>query len=104
MTTTETNTVAAASAKLTPAQKAAQRVADLEIKLKQARALAQKQSNKLRHREQAASRKIETRKKVLLGAHMLEKHPTYVQSAEFESWLTRDDERALFGLPPNEKT
>ena len=95
MTTTE---------KLTSAQRTAKRVADLEAKLKQARALAQKQNNALRHRAQAAARKIETRKKVLLGAYVLEKCSDFASSAEFASWLTRDDERALFGLPPNEKT
>lgn len=98
MTTTETITVAATSAKLTPAQKAAKRVADLEIKLKQARAFAQKQSNKMRHTEQAVARKIETRKKVLIGAYVLEKHPEFSKSAEFSTWLTRDDERAIFGF------
>jgi hypothetical protein len=91
MTTTE---------KLTTAQRTAKRLAELEAKVKQTRALVQKQNNALRHREQAAARKIQTRKKILMGAHLLEKHPTYAQSAEFTSWLTRDDERALFGLPP----
>lgn len=91
MTTTE---------KLTSAQRTAKRVADLEAKLKQVRALAQKQNNAIRHREQAAARKIENRKKVLIGAFVLDKHPSVAASAEFGSWLTRDDERALFGLPP----
>lgn len=95
MTTTETNTYQ----KLTAAQKAAKRVADLQDKLKQARKLAKDKSIAEKTSARKAARTIENRKKVLLGAHMLEKHPTYVQSAEFASWLTRDDERALFGLP-----
>lgn len=100
MTTTETIT----NTKLTAAEKDAKRVADLQDKLKQAKARVQKRNSTLRHSEQAAARKIETRKKILMGAHLFEKHPTYAQSAEFTSWLTRDDDRALFGLPPNEKT
>lgn len=94
MTTTETNTYQ----KLTAAQKAAKRVADLQEKLKQAKARVQKRNNRLRHTEQVASRKIETRKKVLIGAYVLEKHPSVAASAEFASWLTRDDERELFGF------
>jgi hypothetical protein len=100
MTTTETIT----NVKLTAAEKDAKRIEDMKIKLKQARARVQKRNSKLRHSEQAAARKIDTRKKILMGSHMFEKHPTYAQSAEFTSWLTRDDDRALFGLPPNEKT
>ena len=95
MTTTE---------KLTTAQRTAKRVADLEAKLKQARALAPKQNNALRHREQAAARKIQTRKDALTGVFVRNKMPELLRSAEFARFFTRDDERALFGLPPNEKT
>jgi hypothetical protein len=86
--------------KLTSAQRTAKRVADLEAKLKQARALAQKQNNALRHREQAAARKIETRKRVLVGAYVLDKMPELARSGDFQKWLVRDDERALFGFQP----
>lgn len=96
MTTTETNT----NTKLTAAEKDAKRVADLQDKLKQAKARVQKRNSTLRHSEQAAARKIETRKNVLIGVFVVHKMPELVRSAEFASWLTRDDERALFGLPP----
>lgn len=82
---------------LTPAQK---RVQDLEIKLKQAKALAQKQANRVKTREHGIQRQIETRRKVLIGAYVLAKKPEITDSPDFASWLTRDDERALFGLAP----
>lgn len=89
---------------LTPAQK---RVQQLEIKLKQAKALAQKQANAIKHKEQAANRQIETRKRVLLGAFMLSGgDPLQLVNGAGQSlaeWLTRDDERALFGLDPVNK-
>lgn len=94
---------------LTPAQK---RVQDLEVKLKQARVLAQKQSNRARSKEQSANRQIDTRRKILLGAFvqaMQTKNGVHAsmftyESERFADWLTRDDERALFGLGPLEKT
>lgn len=72
----------------------------MQEKLKQARTLAQKQSNKLRHREQAVARKIETRKNVLIGLFVVHKMPELLRSAEFAKFFKRDDERALFGFPP----
>lgn len=95
MTTTETIT----NAKLTAAEKDAKRVADLQEKLKQAKARVQKRNSTRRHSEQAAARKIETRKNALIGVFVVHKMPELVRSAEFERFFTRDDERALFGLP-----
>lgn len=101
MTTTETIT----TTKLTAAEKDAKRVADLQEKLKQAKARVQKRNSTLRHSEQVAARKIETRKNVLIGLFVVHKMPELLRSAEFAKFFTRDDERALFGLPPtNEKT
>mgnify|MGYP003402245943 CR=1 FL=1 len=95
MTTTETNT----NTKLTAAEKDAKRVADLQDKLKQAKARVQKRNSTLRHSEQAAARKIETRKNVLIGVYVSHEMPELLRSAGFERFFTRDDERALFGLP-----
>lgn len=90
---------------LTTAQK---RVIELEAKLKQARALAQKQANRERSKVQVLNRQIETRRKVLLGAFvqaMQTKNGVHAsmftyESERFSDWLTRDEERALFGLVP----
>jgi hypothetical protein len=90
---------------LTAAQK---RVADLELKLKQARALAQKEANRQRSKEAGVQRKIDTRRKVLLGSFVQSMHTkngihasqfTY-ESERFADFLKRDDDRALFGLGP----
>jgi hypothetical protein len=96
MTTTETIT----NVKLTAAEKDAKRIEDMKIKLKQARARVQKRNSKLRHSEQAAARKIDTRKRVLVGAYVLDKMPELARSGDFQKWLVRDDERALFGFQP----
>ena len=88
-------------ATLTPIQK---RVVDLESKLKQARALAQKQANQARSKEQAIERQRETRRKVLVGSFMLaDGDPLQLINSSgkhLEEWLTRDDDRWLFGLDP----
>lgn len=81
---------------LTAAQK---RVAALEEKLKQAKAKASQAANKIKAKEQAVNRRLDTRRKILIGAFVLEKHAQLVSSTEFDAWLTRDDERALFNLP-----
>lgn len=94
--------------KPTPLTAAQKRVADLEAKLKQARALAQKQANKARAAEQGEKRKIETRQRVLVGAFMLDgaTDPAKLQNAKgqtLDQWLIRADERALFGLSVESK-
>lgn len=86
---------------LTPAQK---RVLDLEIKIKQAKALVQKQTNKLKAAQYGQKRKDDTRRKVLFGSfvlNMLEKNGTPISDFRigpdsFSDWVKRDDERALF--------
>ena len=86
---------------LTPAQK---RVVDLESKLKQARALAQKQANQAKSKELSIERQRETRRKMLVGSFMLtEGDPLLLvnrSGKKLSEWLTRDDERSLFGLDP----
>jgi len=88
--------------KLTPAQK---RVADLKAKLKQAQALAQKQAARARSKEVGEQRKAENRIKVLVGAFILDGATDplrllNVKGQTLADWLTRDDERAVFGLAP----
>jgi hypothetical protein len=57
------------------------------------------------NRQRASDRKSDTRRKVLAGATVLEwaKRDSEFSSrlvAELKRFLVRDDDRALFGLPP----
>ena len=81
--------------------KAVERLAKLE----EQRARINAEIQRVRAREQQQKRKEDTRRKVLVGAWMMAK----VQSGEWpeqklieamDSYLERDHDRALFGLPP----
>lgn len=83
------------------------RVKEAAEKLKQARALKQKQEAKKRATLAKVERAADTRRKVLVGAFILEQLErngigaallTY-ESGRFADWLTRDHDRELFGLP-----
>lgn len=78
--------------------------ADRLAKLEEQRARINAEMQRLRAREQKQRRKEETRRKVLVGAWILGK----VESGEWpeqrlldglDSYLERDHDRALFGLP-----
>ena len=61
----------------------------------------------IRAKQQAEQRKIDTRRKVLVGAMVLEQvergeWPQERLIAALDRFLTRDNERALFDLPPKE--
>lgn len=83
-------------------------IASLEQKLKQAKALKQKQEARQRAIDAKLKRTADTRRKVLLGAFLLEhmeragKNPLAFsfEGKRFEPWLTRDDDRILFGAQP----
>lgn len=85
-----------------------EKIKTIETKLKQAKAKKQKMEGMKRASEMKAQRAQDTRKKILLGAYVLEemqhvKHvPSLYKYSEktFDSWLVRDDDRALFGLTP----
>lgn len=49
------------------------------------------------------ARNNETRRKILLGAYLLATHDDEALAALMEDYLTRDDDRSLFGLEPLEK-
>lgn len=78
----------------------------LEAKLKQAKALRSKQAAAERAKAAKADRAADTRRKVLLGAFVLEqleregtKATSYgLGGKQFSNWLTRPDDRALFDL------
>ena len=84
--------------------KAAERLAKLE----EQRARINAEIQRVRAREQQQKRKEDTRRKVLVGAWILGK----VESGEWpeqrlldglDSYLERDHDRALFGLPPKQE-
>ena len=80
------------------------RIADLEKRLKQAKALKQQQVARSRAAEKKRQRSEDTRRKILVGAVILAK----VEHGEWpkerlrelmDKALTRADDRTLFGLP-----
>ena len=80
------------------------RIADLERRLKQAKALKQQQVARERAADKKRQRSEETRRKILVGAVILAK----VEHGEWpkerlrelmDKALTRADDRTLFGLP-----
>ena len=84
------------------------RIADLEKRLKQAKALKQQQVAREKAAERKRQRSDDTRRKILVGAVILAK----VERGEWpqerlcellDKALTRADDRALFGLSPLQK-
>jgi len=80
------------------------RIADLEKRLKQAKALKQQQVAREKAAERKRQRSADTRRKILVGAVILAK----VEHGEWpkerlrelmDKALTRADDRTLFGLP-----
>jgi len=67
----------------------------------------QAQIQKLRARKQQAARKIETRKKILIGAYVLHLIENEKLSEDFlkdlDQFLVRNTDRALFNLPVRER-
>ncbi len=81
-------------------------ISTLEQKLKQAKAKKQQIEARKRAIEAKAKRADDTRRKVLVGAVILAKvergeWPKEKLDALLSNALTRDDDRALFGLPVN---
>ena len=82
-----------------------ERIKAQEEKLKQLKALKQKQEAQKRAAEAKRTRTEDTRRKVLIGAMMLEhmaKNDGTKESVmgKLNAFLTRADDRALFDLPP----
>lgn len=79
-------------------------IASLEFKLKQAKALKQKQEAQKRAQQQKLIRTQDTRRKILIGSLFLQRASSSdAAQAELktllDSFLTRPDDRALFDLP-----
>jgi septal ring factor EnvC (AmiA/AmiB activator) len=85
--------------------KTLERIEALEERLKQLKAKQQKIDARRRTLESRQARQADTRRKFLAGAVVLARaERDAVASAQFRQWvdasLTRDDDRALFNLPP----
>lgn len=82
----------------------AQRIAAQEKRLADLKAKKKKLDARARSRESAQARKDDSRRKLLVGAMILKRAEEAGTLAELttqlDAFLKRDDERALFGLPP----
>lgn len=94
--------------KKTPLQKAKERAEALEKQAKQARAKAQRLEAKARAFQAGAERAKDTKRKVLLGAYVIAQAKAngwnlkelHIGQQTLADYLTREDNRALFSLPP----
>ena len=94
--------------KKTPLQKAKERAEALAKQAQQARVKAQRLEAKARAQQAGAERSRDTKRKVLLGAYLLAQVRTQgwelaalnIGQQPLADYLTREEDRALFGLPP----
>lgn len=85
--------------------KIVERIGALEERLKQLKAKQQKIDARKRALESRQARQADTRRKLLAGAVVLAQvERDALANAQFRQWLdqslTREDDRALFDLPP----
>lgn len=110
MSTTPPPTATAAAAATAATKASALRIARIEkmqTRLKQLKAAELRAQKRITHAEATKHRKQETRRKILIGAavlqHMHDADAALTKSALLallSRTLTRDDDRALFGLAP----
>ena len=84
-----------------------QRISELELKLKQLKSKQQRIDARARALANRRARQDDTRRKILIGATVLARIDAHqMDHAELEAWLdahlTREDDRALFDLPPRQ--
>ena len=82
-----------------------ERISSLETKLKQLKVRQQRIDARARSLASRRARKDDTRRKILIGATVLARIDRHeLDHADLQAWLgahlTRDDDRALFDLPP----
>ena len=82
-----------------------QRIDSLETKLKQLKVRQQRLDARARALVSSRARKDDTRRKILIGATVLARIDTnQLDHADLTAWLdshlSREDDRALFELPP----
>ena len=99
--TTETTKAGAEAAPMTAKSKARERIARLEAR----RAALTARLNRLTARDAHQARKLDTRRKVLVGAMVLEQAEKDPQlkarlDRDLSVWLVRDIDRLAFGLEP----
>jgi hypothetical protein len=83
-----------------------QKIQALEAKLAELREAERLATARKKSAASRAERAAATRRKILLGAFLLDQLPTFTDAADFvigsrkfAGWLVRDSDRALFGLP-----
>lgn len=81
------------------------RISELETKLKQLKVRQQRIDARARALVSRRARQDDTRRKILIGATVLARIDAHqLDHTDLQSWLdahlTRDDDRALFELPP----
>jgi hypothetical protein len=81
------------------------RISDLETKLKALKVRQQRIDARARALASNRARKEDTRRKILIGATVLARIDAHLlEPADLKAWLsdhlTREDDRALFELPP----
>jgi large subunit ribosomal protein L7/L12 len=81
-----------------------ERIKEAETKLKQLRAYQQKMDAQQRAAIAKKTRADDTRRKVLVGAMLLEKMGRDADTkkniiSQLDNWLSREDDRQLFDLP-----
>lgn len=94
--------------KKTPLQKAKERAEALAKQAQQARAKAQRLEAKARAQQAGAERAKDTKRKVLLGAYVMAQAKAngwnlkelHIGQQPLADYLVRDEDRALFSLPP----
>ena len=94
--------------KKTPVQKAKERAEALAKQAQQARAKAQRLEAKARAMQAGAERSRDTKRKVLLGAYLMAQVKAQgwdlsalnIGQQPLADYLVRDEDRALFSLPP----
>ena len=82
-----------------------ERISSLETKLKQLKVRQQRIEARARIATNRRERKDDARRKILIGATILARIDRHeLDHADLQAWLdahlTRDDDRALFELPP----
>ncbi|MDW5419190.1 mobilization protein [Iodobacter sp. CM08] len=89
------------------------RIEELELRLKQAKALKNKQEAQKRAALAKIERAKETRRKILAGSLVLHLMAQEGEEGEkwkhalgrrLDEWLTRNDDRELFNMPPLPET
>ena len=94
--------------KKTPLQKAKERAEALSKQAQQARVKAQRLEAKARAMQAGAERSRDTKRKVLLGAYLMAQVKAQgwdlsalnIGQQPLADYLVRDEDRALFSLPP----